>query len=393
LTLPRLAYIGDVPVEASYHGSALLHRLLRHYRAEDLRIVETSMHDSDPARRLPAVASSKLDVGGKRLLNTRFHPWVNSWYTLRAGARAANVPASLAGFRPEAVLTVAHGYGWLAAARYARDLRLPLHLIIHDDWPRQTQLPAAMRGWLDGRFGTAYRQARSRFCVSPYMEETYRQQYSAAGSVLLPSRAPDAPSYDAPPERLRRREGPIVYGFGGTINTAGHAQALRQLAAALAPTGDRLAIYGPIAPAQAANEGLEGPNVSLRGLVPATEFIERMRREVDVLFMPMSFEPADRQNMRLCFPSKLTDYTAAGLPILAQGPPDSSGIRWARENAGVAEVVESEGTDDLSRALKKLSSPETRWRLAQAALRQGERDFSHASAQALFFDHLARAAA
>jgi hypothetical protein len=39
-TLPRLSYLGEVPVECSYHGSALLWRLFESYPPEDLLIVE-----------------------------------------------------------------------------------------------------------------------------------------------------------------------------------------------------------------------------------------------------------------------------------------------------------------------------------------------------------------
>ena len=55
-SLPRLLYIGDVPVEASYHGSALLYRLLEDYPKERLKIVEAGVQLSRPERRLAGVA-------------------------------------------------------------------------------------------------------------------------------------------------------------------------------------------------------------------------------------------------------------------------------------------------------------------------------------------------
>ena len=51
--LPRLLYLADVPVEASYHGSALMYRLLQRYPADRLRVVEGNLftrHRSPPAR-------------------------------------------------------------------------------------------------------------------------------------------------------------------------------------------------------------------------------------------------------------------------------------------------------------------------------------------------------
>ena len=41
--LPRLLYLGDVPVEASYHGSALIYRLLQHYPVDRLMIIESNL--------------------------------------------------------------------------------------------------------------------------------------------------------------------------------------------------------------------------------------------------------------------------------------------------------------------------------------------------------------
>ena len=52
--LPRLAYIGDVPVESSYHGSALLYRLLQRYPPDRLSVIE-NRNSSRADRRLPGV--------------------------------------------------------------------------------------------------------------------------------------------------------------------------------------------------------------------------------------------------------------------------------------------------------------------------------------------------
>ncbi len=46
---PRLVYAGDVPVEASFHGSALLYRLLADWPADRLMIIECGVVDSQPS--------------------------------------------------------------------------------------------------------------------------------------------------------------------------------------------------------------------------------------------------------------------------------------------------------------------------------------------------------
>ena len=105
-----------------------------------------------------------------------------------------------------------------------------------------------------------------------------------------------------------------------------------------------------------------------------------------MLFVPMSFDdPGEGHSMRLGFPSKLTDYTATGLPLLIWGPDYCSAVRWARQNRPVAEVVTSENSDALAQALDRLASPGHRVMLAAKALELGNKFFSHASAERTFF--------
>ena len=151
-----MLYIGDVPVEASYHGSALLHRLLSEYPPEKLTIIETAT-ESQAQRRLPSVNYISHPIGKHRWLNTRFHPYAVAWFTRAAQRVAPRISQSLNGFDCEGVLTVAHGFGWLAAAEIAAKRELPLHLMVHDDWPRVADVAPQFRNWLDDRFSSVYR--------------------------------------------------------------------------------------------------------------------------------------------------------------------------------------------------------------------------------------------
>lgn len=388
-TLPRLLYLADVSVESSYHGSALIHRLLQNYPPESLRIVETGWVVSQPERRLARVKYTALPLVNARWLNTRFSRLVSVWFSLRAGRGASAVANQLGGFQPETVLTVPHGYGWLAAARLAKQRKIPLHLIIHDDWPRVANLPVPFAGWLDRQFGRVYRQAAARFCVSPFMQENYATRYGVTGTVLYPSRAPDGPVFDAPPERLRQRGAALTCAYGGTINSEGYARPLRLLAETLAKVGGRLLLFGPTNAEQARQMGLDRSNVELRGMVKSSELIHRLRDEADVLFVPMSSEACDRENMMQGFPSKLTDYTTIGVPLLVLGPEYCSAVRWARENPGVAEVVAGEGAGKLAESLTRLADPARRIELGARALELGRKYFSHAAVESVFNGALA----
>lgn len=370
---PHLLYVGDVPVEASYHGSALVYRLLSNYPHEQLMVIETATR-SDPKRRLPNVNYISHPIGKPRWLNTRFHPYAVAWFS-QAGTRVGpKIAQSLNGFTSEGVLTVAHGFGWLAAADVAKRKGVPLHLIIHDDWPRVAAITPALRSWLDARFGSVYRQARSRMCVSPAMSRVYHERYGERAEVIYPSRARDCAEFAEPPARLGRNDRSFTIAFAGTINSDGYVEALRALEAALKTVSGRLLVFGP----QQINL-----DADIRGLVPADELLIRLREEADALFVPMSFEPADHANMELAFPSKLADYTATGLPLLIYGPRYCSAVAWARENEGVAEVVETES--DLNVAINRLANdPAHRVTLGQRALVTGRKYFSYDQVQKTF---------
>jgi glycosyltransferase involved in cell wall biosynthesis len=380
---PRLLYVGDVPVEASYHGSALLHRLLGDYPADRLTVIETA-GPSTPPRRLPLVNYLSHPIGKQRWLNTRFHSTAVAWFSRAATRRGPQISALLNGFACEGVLTVAHGFGWLAAADVALQRKVPLHLMVHDDWPRVVNVRPGFRDWIDGRFGNIYRAARSRLCVSPAMCAAYEARYGASAEVIYPMRAVNCPSFDAPPPRLAQNDGPFTIAFAGSINSDGYIHALRALQEALEPVGGRLLLFGPLTVDAAREVGLDRPGTIVRGLLNARELIEALREEADALFVPMSFDPADRTNMELAFPSKLADCTAIGLPLVIYGPEYCSAVRWARENVGLGEVVEREG-GGLKEGITRLANDRgLRMAMGKRALEVGRAYFAYEKVQQVF---------
>lgn len=379
MTFPKLLYVGDVPVEASYHGSALLHRLLSDYPPEHLTVIETATR-SEPGRRLSNVKYISHPIGKPRWLNTRFHSYAVAWFS-QAGTRVApKISQSINGFDFEGVLTAAHGFGWIAAASIASRRKVPLHLMVHDDWPRVAAIPPAFRNWLDQRFANVYRQAQSRLCVSPSMSRAYCERYGKPADVIYPSRAANCQEFEDPPARLGHNDKPFTIAFAGTINSNGYIRALIALQDALKPVGGRLLIFGPLTTDAAQRAGLDEPNTEVCGLLSSASLMVRLREEADALFVPMSFDASDRANMEMAFPSKLADYTATGLPLLIYGPTYCSAVAWARENPGVAEVVE-----ELPKSVEYLANnPGRRVALGKRALEVGRQYFTHKHVQQVF---------
>jgi len=221
------------------------------------------------------------------------------------------------------------------------------------------------------------------------MAETYQIEYGAPGDVLYPSRAKDS-GIKTPPATYSRRDGPLVAAYAGSINSTDYARLIAVFAEALARRGGRLLLFGPHSASELARLGLQLPNVEPQGLVSSQMLIERLRREADVLFVPMSFETTGNvhQNMMFSFPSKLTDYTVTGVPLVISGPEQCSAVRWAREYPGVAEVVADQQGNGLDAALSRLEDADYRQKVGSTASLVGERLFSHAAAVDLFFKRL-----
>jgi glycosyltransferase involved in cell wall biosynthesis len=389
-SLPRLLYLSDVPVEKSYHGSVLLYRLLENYPPDKLRVIEGNIFSSRAERRLPEVAYRTYRQGWARLQFTRFVRLFAAGLMFTGGRRVGRVEKLLAGFEPEAVLTVTYFYSWITAAALAARRKIPLHLIHHDECVETPLLPEWAKPQAHRIFGRIYRQAASRFCVSPYMADCYEQRYGARGDVLYPSRAADARVFAEPPPRLghdHNGDG-LTVAFGGTINSMGQRRQVRLVCDAVGKSGGSIHLFGPFDPAQGLAQGLDGPHVRFRGLLSPEEFKDRLRAEADVLLVPMNFDEREAANSRISFPSKLADYTAVGLPLLIIGPEYCSAVRWARENQGVAEVITNEDPQELFAALERLRLPEHRLRLANTALQKGDEFFAHARAERQFLERL-----
>jgi glycosyltransferase involved in cell wall biosynthesis len=388
-SLPRLLYIADVPVEASYHGSALVYRLLQNYPARNLLVVEQSYYRSLPERRLANVRYEELDLPWDRLLKTRLHSLATSMLTLRAGLQHRKVSRLLAGFQPQAVLTVAHGFSWLAASAFARRNRLPLHFIIHDDWPRVASVIGPVKSWLERRFADVYRRAASRLCVSPYMVEEYERRYGAKGLILYPSRAADTPVFNAPPSSGALLTRPFTVAFAGSLTTPDYVRQLASLSRLLSKIGGRLILFGPFEAEPLVAAGANKDAIVIGGLLRSAELVSRLRAEADVLFLPMSFANDQASAFALNFPSKLTDYTATALPLLIWGPEDSSAVKWANGERDVAALVSDPNETAMAATLEQLAH-DTDWRqrLGRAAADAGRRHFSPDRAEATFYQAL-----
>lgn len=371
--VPRLLYVGDVPVESTYHGSALIYRLLSTFDPGEIRVVEGNAWRSQVSRRLPATYES-LFVGVPGLLNSRLGAYYFPLVARMAARRARSITSLLNGFQPEAVLTVVHGVSWISAARWALARKLPLHVIVHDDWISCCNFGKNLTRWFQEKFDEVYRQASTRWCASPYMAEQFEKKYDVPGQVLFPTRSGESLVFDRPKCRAVLSDPPFTVAYGGTVTLPGYANSIRMMAHSLNLIGGRVLLFSPLSNDQIVSLGLNMPNIVFRGLVSSNEFIRVCREEADALFVPMTFEKSQRRNMELAFPSKFTDYTCIGLPIIVHGPDYCSAVRFANANQ-LAFVITDPNQEACDKGVSLLArSPDRRLELAARAIDIG-RDY------------------
>jgi hypothetical protein len=332
MEFPKLLYVGDVSVESTVAGSALLYRLLMTWPKDRLRIVESNLTTPTPAQRLPGVEYRQIVFRMPRLLQTR----IGRWWAGRLFKAAQNGTSSivkLAGlqeFKPDAVLTVAQSYSWVTASNVAKRLGIPLHLIVHDDAVLSAGASKAVTRKVAEVFAEVYRSATSRLCVCSYMAEYFQKEFGVTGDALYPSRAAGIDGFKEPSARLTEVNRPLTYGYAGSLWTPSPVRSLATLSTIAQARGDRVLVFSNLSADGAKANGLVGPHIEMHPIIPFRQLIEILRDRIDVLFVPMSFESEHQLNARIAFPTKITYTTTFGVPLFSRAPAKSSDIRWAK---------------------------------------------------------------
>ena len=128
----------------------------------------------------------------------------------------------------------------------------------------------------------------------------------------------------------------------------------------------RLTLYTSRTAGALEQMGLAGNNVRRDEVRP--EDVARVIAEADVAFLPLSFYPDMRHVVETSLPSKIAEYLAAGLPVLAHAPSYSTVARYCSEH-GCGLVVDEPNEAALRDALLRLShDPTLRQALSAKAL-------------------------
>jgi glycosyltransferase involved in cell wall biosynthesis len=258
----------------------------------------------------------------------------------------------------EAIFTVPWDHFTISAYLIHAITRRPLYMYIMDD-PAGTRRIGGLQPPLYALLmPRVVRAARRIWGVSQGVCKYFERTYAVTCLPLLPLLDLEAFQRKSA-RRADRAESPFHIVFTGAIYSA-QVDSLRRLVRVINQESEhnrnsketmKLTLYTSSSATTLKKAALVGDNVH-RDEVPQ-EDVPRVLAEADAAFLPLSFEPEMRHVVETSLPTKIAEYLAAGLPILAHAPSSSTVALYCREY-GCGVVVDEPDDAALRDALLQL---------------------------------------
>lgn len=360
-----------MPVELSYAGATLIYRLFEYYPKDRLLIIQ-GMVVNEQARiegvKYYVWKSSFLD----RLKKTRLSKMIYTIIALGQFWTSRKQQKIIKSFKPDIIVTVTFHLMWLQAFQLSKKLKLPLHLILHDDW-LITENNGVLKPFFFKEFSKVYKMAKERYCISANMEKYYYQLFNIHGKVMLPFRGKCDITFL--PKQTQSDNGTFKFCYAGSLFTADFAYLLNELSFLIKQYKGELHIFSQKKNVVISNYiHLCSSHVFFHDLVHPEKLKQIMNEEMDVAVLLNSFE--HEEAFKYNFSSKLVDYTSAGIPILMIGPDTSGAISWAI-NAGYSAIVTQPDLELASNLLEQLQNKTQRALFADLITLLGQKEFSY----------------
>lgn len=224
---------------------------------------------------------------------------------------------------------IAHTADFWSAYRVARQYGRRFVLSVHDDLMYALQGQRVKLRAID-HLGHVWREADARTVISEEMGREYSSRYGERDYVIVTDGLEKVSMTRRP-----RRPGFLSVYFMGSIHTSytGNfhvlVRALDWLRATRTDLRVRLICRGGL------------PQLDLPSFVEGRPWatqgdVLRDFEEVDLLYLPLPFDPKHKNFVRFSLPTKLVTYLGAGVPIVYHGPKKSSSARrLASAQAGI----------------------------------------------------------
>jgi hypothetical protein len=179
-------------------------------------------------------------------------------------------------------------------------------------------------------FGRHLQEAEHVFVISPEMQQFYLERFGVSSTVLFgPADPIKTTAYSV------HTTGPVKIGYFGAVDLW-QRDALSAVANAVHGADAQLDIYSGI---EKLPQELEHPGVQLKARL-SPEMVLPTMQHYDAILLPMSFSEHKRHMSEFNIATKMSEYLASGVPILAVGPGYSAMIKYLKTHEA-AIIVDS----------------------------------------------------
>lgn len=235
---------------------------------------------------------------------------------------------------------------FLASWWLSRKFKVPYSILVFDLWRGNFLKPAdRLAAFLFEK--NILRGARKILTAGEGLAEHLKEQYALAPIVVHnPLPRPAESGKPVPP-----RANPPFILYPGSVYWA-QEDSVRNLVSAIRGLPVELRIYTPQPASLLEEKGIFGANVHVLPQLSSQE-TARVEREAAVLFLPLSFARHGWRVIQTASPGKMSEYLAAGRPILVHAPPYAFISRYTKMHA-CALVVETPSPAALKEAVLRL---------------------------------------
>jgi glycosyltransferase involved in cell wall biosynthesis len=279
---------------------------------------------------------------------------------------------------------VPHSWGDFAeVACVARELMLPIHISIHDDF-RHTAKGHLFKASLEVKLEELWNLAASRFVISQEMGLELCMRYGSQPFVLHTDGAARANSTVASPVSQSKR----VYFMGMFLRAyQENFDCLLEGLNALNQIGKSETAFKFVARTVGLKLRTAAHQEFVRILPFADHSVVQMEAaNSDFLYLPLPFGRKHEAFGRFSLSTKMVSYLASGVPIVYHGPPDTAAACYLRRN-DAAILIESNSLNAVTSGLTKaINNTEWTRSIVQNALGAVQRDFDPVMLQRRFWD-------
>ena len=321
----NLLYIGSVPIRLDRSGGSVV--LWRHQQLFSAGTVTAAADGIGYCTGLGAAIWRLLCGCRLGQLALILQPWLHAIDIHLTANQQLRIKS-----QADAILTVAHGLGWIEALAIARTCHLPLITIVHDWYPDASGCPHWGLWVWDHSFRQLMRRSDVVFAVSKGMAQSIGTHPNL--QVLPP--IPDPALQPCPPRKLHSSLWRLYYaGFCGGL----YSPLLQTLIDAVA-ADERYALHCSGSEAGALAMPADHPRLRRSGFLEGDAW-QQAFEEADALVLVLSFEQRHRRHLITHFPSKLVEYANRGRPIIIWGPLWSSAVQWGQDKPEVLCIWDS----------------------------------------------------